>query len=422
MAIGRIAGQMLYSNLERQGVDLAFDSNLIYLDVNNRRVGVKTTSPTDTFTVAGNVNATAYFGGNYTATGRLTVSGNSTLATNTTISSTQINIAATTSSIDYYTGAVVVAGGVGIDGNLNVRGYVNTSNLFVNGGNLTNVNIGSFTFNDSTMSTNVPNSNITIDPNGIGYVLISSNVASTSYSTGALVIDGGVGVGGNLNVAGQITTSNLIVNGGDFTNVNIGNITFSDTTISTKLTDGNITLAPTGTGIVIISGTSAFALPTGNTTQAPANIPTGSIRYNTDSASLEFYNGGSWIPTTALISMQEITPDGASNTFTLNRSTTASGIIINLNGVIQRPDYAYTVSGDQLTFIETPLATDLIEVRFLSTGASAPSTGSLALISNVAPAHSNSTGAKGQVAYDSSYFYVCVDTNTWIRTAITNSW
>jgi PKD repeat protein len=51
MAIGRISGAMLYENLERQGVDLRFEGNLIYLDVNNNqnsqdgRVGIKTNSP-----------------------------------------------------------------------------------------------------------------------------------------------------------------------------------------------------------------------------------------------------------------------------------------------------------------------------------------------------------------------------------------
>ena len=45
MAIGRISGQLLKSNLTRNGVDLAFETDLLYLDVTNRRIGVKTTSP-----------------------------------------------------------------------------------------------------------------------------------------------------------------------------------------------------------------------------------------------------------------------------------------------------------------------------------------------------------------------------------------
>jgi hypothetical protein len=55
MAIGRISGPMLFSNLDRQGVDLAFDSNLVYLDVANRRVGITTSSPQYTIDSPGNV-------------------------------------------------------------------------------------------------------------------------------------------------------------------------------------------------------------------------------------------------------------------------------------------------------------------------------------------------------------------------------
>ena len=45
MAIQRIPGQMLQSNLSRSGVDLAFETNLLYLDVTNMRVGIGTSSP-----------------------------------------------------------------------------------------------------------------------------------------------------------------------------------------------------------------------------------------------------------------------------------------------------------------------------------------------------------------------------------------
>lgn len=51
MSIGRISGAMLYENLERQGIDLRFEGDLIYLDVNDNqnsqdgRVGIKTNSP-----------------------------------------------------------------------------------------------------------------------------------------------------------------------------------------------------------------------------------------------------------------------------------------------------------------------------------------------------------------------------------------
>ena len=38
------------------------------------------------------------------------------------------------------------------------------------------------------------------------------------------------------------------------------------------------------------------------------------------------------------------------------------------------------------------------------------------------PAHNNSTGSIGQIAYDSSYIYICVATNTWVRSALASTW
>ena len=49
MAVGRISGPLLKANLLRQGVDLAFVTDLVYLQVTdpsstNHKVGIKTTS------------------------------------------------------------------------------------------------------------------------------------------------------------------------------------------------------------------------------------------------------------------------------------------------------------------------------------------------------------------------------------------
>jgi hypothetical protein len=63
MAVGRISGPLLKANLLRQGVDLAFETDLVYLQVidpssANHRVGIKTTSPTHTLTVDGTTKTT----------------------------------------------------------------------------------------------------------------------------------------------------------------------------------------------------------------------------------------------------------------------------------------------------------------------------------------------------------------------------
>ena len=58
MAIGKISGPLLKENLLRDGVDLAFETDLLYFDVNNRRIGVKTSAPTHDLTVNGTTRTT----------------------------------------------------------------------------------------------------------------------------------------------------------------------------------------------------------------------------------------------------------------------------------------------------------------------------------------------------------------------------
>jgi hypothetical protein len=51
MAIGRISGPMLKANLDRQGVDLSIETDLLYVDVNNSRIGVNQSVPTQSLHV-----------------------------------------------------------------------------------------------------------------------------------------------------------------------------------------------------------------------------------------------------------------------------------------------------------------------------------------------------------------------------------
>lgn len=53
---------MLQNNLERQGVDLAIEGNLLYIDVANKRIGVNTDTPNVALTISGNIYADNFFG------------------------------------------------------------------------------------------------------------------------------------------------------------------------------------------------------------------------------------------------------------------------------------------------------------------------------------------------------------------------
>ena len=57
MAIGRISGPLLAKNLIRDGVDLAFETDLLYLDVTTGRIGIRKSNPAYELDVNGTINA-----------------------------------------------------------------------------------------------------------------------------------------------------------------------------------------------------------------------------------------------------------------------------------------------------------------------------------------------------------------------------
>ena len=55
--LNRVDGEMLKPDLLRRGVNLAFDGDLLYLDVNSRRVGINTAATSHALTVDGAIKA-----------------------------------------------------------------------------------------------------------------------------------------------------------------------------------------------------------------------------------------------------------------------------------------------------------------------------------------------------------------------------
>ena len=146
----------------------------------------------------------------------------------------------------------------------------------------------------------------------------------------------------------------------------LGNLTVSNTTISTSLANGNITLTSTGTGLVTIAGTAGIIIPAGNTAQRPGSAVTSTLRVNTQLEQLEYYSGSAWVSAAgAAITNQTLNGDGSNTVFTLDTSTTTAAALIMLNGVVQIPTTAYSVSTTTLTFTEAPASGDVIDVRFL---------------------------------------------------------
>jgi hypothetical protein len=160
-------------------------------------------------------------------------------------------------------------------------------------------------------------------------------------------------------------------NAGNIGNTILGNITFSGNTISSNQANGNIMIFAPGQGIVQFVGQDAIGLPSGDDTTRPLYPEIGYTRYNTIRQSIEYYDGNSWLsPGEAVISSQTINPDGSANTFALSSNTSTAGVLVSINGTLQQPTSAYVVvSNNQIQFTETPLTTDIVEVRYISVGA-----------------------------------------------------
>jgi len=184
--------------------------------------------------IVGNITATNIFGTVAGSADINTVGNLGNLRVQTTISSWGINyIYSTQAASSTTTGALQVSGGAGIAGNLyagnleatNLTGTIRTAAQpsITSLGNLTSLSAsgtiqttGLIYANATTNSTSSTTGALVV-AGGIGLagnvyaggiVDITSTAASTSTSTGALIVDGGAGIAGNVN-AGNVTATNL---------------------------------------------------------------------------------------------------------------------------------------------------------------------------------------------------------------------
>jgi hypothetical protein len=74
--------------------------------------------------------------------------------------------------------------------------------------------LGNINFNLGTMQSNLPNQTISLLGTGTGNIFISANVANTSTNTGALVVQGGVGISDGLYTGKDIHVNGLTIGQG----------------------------------------------------------------------------------------------------------------------------------------------------------------------------------------------------------------
>ena len=191
---------------------------------------------------------------------------------------------------------------------------------------------------------NVVISNIgNIDAGGVNINNLAEPIANTDAATRGYVLS---------QISGNVTT--------------IGNLVVNNTTITSSTANANISIDPNGTGTFVIVGTNGFVMPIGNTIQRPSPAYTGTLRFNSDYARIEYYDGAEWDVVAGGITNQTIsTANGVTDTFVLTRESTTAAVLVMLNGIVQIPVSAYNVTGNSLVFTSAPAFNDIIDVRFL---------------------------------------------------------
>ena len=323
MAIGRISGQLLKSNLLRAGENLAFETDLLYLDVVNSRIGIRTATPTVDLDVNGHTRSTNITVDNQLNVGNLHFTGNTITSDSSTINfaaaageatvyhsrlqiddlQLQGNIISTTvsnSSIEIDpngSGTVNIIANTNITGNLLVTGNVNATGNIVIGGNITigDALTDNIVINASIRSDLVPETDNTYDlgsPTFRWRSIYVNEFFTTSLNVPTLDV-------GNLMFRdNEITTTtgqDLYIDGNGAGGVRLGNFRIVDNVITNVSTNAITQIAQSGTGYFKIQGTNGFVPPRGNDGERPtAYAVVGMTRYNTNSKALEIWDGISW--------------------------------------------------------------------------------------------------------------------------------
>ena len=366
---------------------------------------------------AGTFNALAV-NGNETVTGYLNVTGN-VLGADATFSSATVNGVINTSANVLATGGVFNA--LTVNGNETVTGYLNvTGNVLASTvgasfltastvavGNISAVTIGNAgavitgltgAFSGNVIGGLAQFASINATPVGNAsastgaFTTLSASAGiwansatdTTSLTTGAVVVTGGAAVGKTMWVGeGMVINSTQSAEAFHFKGQGVDNsLIYADPAKNSVVIGGaNVTIQD-GTSLKV-GGTGAMIVPVGATAQRPSssgNVDVaGMLRFNSTTNLLEFYDSSQWVVAGSIftvISDRQYAGnvaggygnvDGTNTSFTLQANSTTAGSIVSINGVMQFPTLAYSVTNSTLTFTEAPAPSDVIDVRVLAT-------------------------------------------------------
>jgi hypothetical protein len=245
------------------------------------------------------------------------------------------------------------------------------------------VNYPGFYPNDSYVHNH--GGNLLLNPETAGTVIklmvggtANSDVISTVSEQGLYVDVGNLYTPNITSLSGRVTVNSgsddvdFAVNGDTRANVlyidaGTGTASFGNSTQTTG-------------AIAAFNDPGSILMPVGNTAQRPGTGVLGMLRFNSTDDNLEIYSTAGWeavgVPVFTVIADEQFNGDGSTVAFVLGSEQTTASCIVSINGVVQIPTVAYSVSGtgtSTLTFTEAPEPGDLIDVRQLTTTTSVTS-------------------------------------------------
>jgi hypothetical protein len=338
--LGRIGGQVLTDNLLRAGVDLAFETDLLYLDVTNNRIGVRDSTPIYDLDVNSNIQTNELTVVSLLAVDNLRFNTPNTITTsvggidvfingggeifhdrvitnNLVVDGNQISSISDSNIVldPNGSGTVELRANTDITGDLAVTGNITMS------GDLTG--LGTLTLGDQTIDTVTVNTDFTqsiIPGDDVTYALGADAGDSSprrwaelhspqwqyittgawpgsGLATSLVTVSGQMTLDGNINKISAIQSNEDILLSPNTGITDIENIRWQDNDI-TNLNNTALTVAGTGIGYYQFAGTNGMVIPAGDNSQRRASPEVGETRWNTDEGYLECYDGTVWAVST----------------------------------------------------------------------------------------------------------------------------
>lgn len=246
---------------------------------------------------------------------------------------------------------------------------------------------------NNTIYTLDTNGELILNPNGIGNVVANAHVVPDTTLIRNL---GSPTKVWNALYVNDLTVANLVPDG---ITIPVGNLHILGGNANTFLqTDGTgnlswaLPIAAAGGNNAqvqynnngVLDGSNSFVFNSNSNTITLQNVTTTGVA-NLNSVGNIVISGGvpgyvlqtdglgnlSWTSPTGNITSildQQLFGDGTETEFNLITPSVTNAVLVSINGVMQIPTVAYTVSSDTITFAEAPLSTDLVDIRFLVFG------------------------------------------------------